>query len=132
MVFFQHQNQSARVGPDAGRFREPRVADKEGKLTPKQTEQILHALHLGKTEAANYLYLSKHIEGAYHHYETVVEEIDKALHLLSLNLETSPTPRGCVCPPASELTCQNITCPRKGYPQPSADPNTGAIYEYSE
>jgi len=25
-----------------------------------------------------------------------------------------PTPKGCICPPTSEMTCQAANCPRRG------------------
>ena len=27
--------------------------------------------------------------------------------------QSDPAPQGCICPPTSEQTCQNPTCPRK-------------------
>lgn len=27
-----------------------------------------------------------------------------------------PPTQGCICPPGSELTCQGISCPRRGHP----------------
>lgn len=33
-----------------------------------------------------------------------------------------PVPQGCICPPTSEQTCQNPTCPRKPYKANAARP----------
>ena len=31
---------------------------------------------------------------------------------------SADTQRGCICPPAANLTCQNVACPRKGAKTP--------------
>lgn len=38
-------------------------------------------------------------------------------HLISISPPMPFAPQGCICPPSSEQTCMNPTCPRKA-PQP--------------
>lgn len=41
-----------------------------------------------------------------------LEEID-ALHE---QIDGKEQPRGCICPPTSEATCQGLQCPRRAFP----------------
>jgi len=47
---------------------------------------------------------------------TAATEIERLLDSLPHTPESVSTapPRGCICPPTSEQTCQSLTCPRRG------------------
>jgi hypothetical protein len=41
-------------------------------------------------------------------------------HPYSPGFYSAPAPKGCICPPGSEKTCQGLGCPRKGISVASA------------
>jgi hypothetical protein len=41
------------------------------------------------------------------------KELADAIEVLTRNRPANSMPRGCVCPPGAEATCQGFACPRK-------------------